>query len=132
MSRSAVSYRSPYPNKPELNVVKLIPLILVVLLAGCATASHEERDALLSQPVNCETAQEDIAALEEAMPSRGERAKSAVQSVAPVGVVTGAATGQYRDRAAVATGRTEEELSARIKEIQITCGLPESTESSDK
>ncbi len=103
--------------------MKLQLLIMIALLAGCATASNEERASLLAQPVNCGTAHEDIAALEAAMPSRGERAGSLMRTVTPVGAVAGAATGSYRDGAAVLTGRTEEELADRISEIQATCGI---------
>jgi hypothetical protein len=96
---------------------------LAILLVGCATASTEEREALLGKPIDCAVAEADIAALEAAMPSRRERAGSAVRTVTPVGAVTSVATGSYRDRASVLTGRTEDELSARIEEIEQTCGV---------
>ena len=102
--------------------MKFAPLFLIALLAGCATASDDERASLLAQPVNCETAKEDIEALDAAMPSRGERIRSAIQTVTPVGAVAGVVTGAYKDRAAVLTGRTEAELAARIREIQAACG----------
>ncbi|MEL6829255.1 MAG: hypothetical protein AAFO63_03865 [Pseudomonadota bacterium] len=99
------------------------PVLFGLLLAvsACATASHEERESLLAQPINCDVADQDIAALEAAMPSRRERARSAVQSVTPVGVATGVVSGSYRDRASVLTGRTAEELEARIDEIKAQC-----------
>ncbi|MEL6475127.1 MAG: hypothetical protein AAFQ21_13675 [Pseudomonadota bacterium] len=93
-------------------------------LAGCAsTAVYDERESLLAEPVDCTVAEEDIAALEGAMPSRGERALSVVQTVTPIGAASGVVRGSYRDRAAVLTGRTKGELSARIEEIRQTCGL---------
>lgn len=95
---------------------------VLALIAGCAT-SHSERETLLSAPIDCETAEADIAALEAAMPSRRERARSAMQSVTPIGAVKGAVTGTYDDQLDVLTGSTEEELSARIDEIQSECGL---------
>lgn len=103
--------------------MKLAPLIMIVLLAGCATASNEERTSLLAQPVNCQTARADIATLEAALPSRGERARSAIRTVTPVGALAGVATGTYKDNAAVLTGRTSEELISRITEIQATCRI---------
>jgi hypothetical protein len=96
--------------------------VVLALLTGCATANHQERASLLAEPIDCDSAPEDIAALERAMPSRAERARSVVQSVAPVGVLSGVATGTYKDRVAVLSGRTEEELTARIKAIEATCG----------
>ena len=102
-----------------------------LLVAGCAsTAIYDERESLLAEPVDCTVAEEDIAALEAAMPSRGERALSVVQTVTPIGAASGVVRGSYRDRAAVLTGRTEGELSARIDEIRQTCGL-EQTEATE-
>lgn len=98
-------------------------MALLTMLAGCATASHGERSALLAEPINCTTAEEDIAALDSALPSRGERARSVVQTVTPVGVATGVATGSYGDRAGVLSGATEKDLRARIDEIAATCNV---------
>ena len=103
--------------------MKLVPFALAALLVGCATSNHDERASLLAEPVDCEAAEADIAALEAAMPSRRERALSAVQTVTPIGAVSGVATGSYRDRAGVLTGRTQGELEARIEEIETTCGI---------
>ena len=103
--------------------------VSTLLLVGCASnAVHDERDSLLAEPVDCTVAEEDIAALEAAMPSRGERALSVVQTITPIGAATGVVRGSYRDRAAVLTGRTEGELSARIEEIRQTCGLDQTDE----
>ena len=101
--------------------MKLLLLCAVALPAGCASASHADRAALLNAPIDCATAQIDIAALEAAEPSGGERARSIVQSVTPVGLVTGAASGSYGDRAAVATGKTQSNIEARIVEIEQSC-----------
>ncbi|WP_375548157.1 hypothetical protein ABWI01_10745 [Oceanicaulis alexandrii] len=103
---------------------------LALAVAACTTVSADEREALLGKPVNCEVAEQDIADLQTAMPSRRERAGSVVRTVTPVGAVASVATGSYRDRAAVLTGRTENELSARIEEIEQTCGL-DSAEDAD-
>jgi hypothetical protein len=81
-------------------------------LPACTTVSAEEREALLGKPVDCAVAEQDIADLQAAMPSRRERAGSVVRTVTPVGAVASVATGSYRDRAAVLTGRTENELNA--------------------
>jgi hypothetical protein len=112
--------------------MKLASISLLAVLASCATASHAEREALLAAPVNCATAQTDIAALEAAMPSRRERARSAVQSVTPVGAVGGVVTGTYDERLGVLTGGTEEELSARIDAIRSECTIADATASDQK
>ena len=95
-----------------------------LLFAGCvSTAIYDERESLLAEPVDCAVAEQDIADLEAAKPSRRERALSVVQSVTPIGAASGVVRGSYRDRASVLTGRTESELSARIEEIRQTCGV---------
>ena len=100
-----------------------------LFVAVCASKTvYDERESLLAEPVDCEVADEDIAALEAAMPSSSERALSAVQSVTPIGAVSGVLRGTYRDRAAVLTGRTQGELTARIEEIRETCGLVEAVD----
>ena len=111
--------------------MKLASIALLALLAGCATSADEERESLLSEPIDCSVAEEDLASLEAAMPSRRERALSAVQTVTPIGAVSSVATGSYRDRAGVLTGRTQGELNARIKEIQETCELEATSEAAD-
>ena len=108
--------------------VRLMPLLVIFAVAGCATASDKERKSLLEEPIDCEVAEEDIAALEAAMPSGGERAVSAVRTLSPVGAATSILTGSYRGRAKVLVGRTQGELNARIEDIQETCGLESSTE----
>lgn len=108
--------------------VRLTALLVIIALAGCATASDKERKSLLEEPIDCEVAEEDIAALEAAMPSGGERAISAVRTLSPVGAATSILTGSYRGRAKVLVGRTQGELNARIEDIQETCGLEPSIE----
>jgi hypothetical protein len=112
--------------------MKLASISLLAVLAGCATASNADRETLLVAPINCATAQTDIAALEAAMPSRRERARSAIQSVTPVGAVGGVVTGTYDERLGVLTGGTEEELSARIAAIQSECTIADATASDQK
>lgn len=98
-------------------------IIAGTVVVGCATASHDERAELLEKPVNCDTADEDIIELAEALPSGSERAKSIFQSVTPVGLATGVLKRENKDKLKVATGKTERDLEGRINEIEQTCGL---------
>jgi len=107
--------------------MQYVLVAIALALAGCASSNIETRKSLLAEPVNCPNAKEDIAALEAAMPSKGERARSALQTATPIGALAGVVTGSYRDRAAVLTGRTQDELQARIKEIQVTCGITQTS-----
>ncbi len=112
--------------------MKLATITLCLLVAGCASTVHDDRDSLLAEPIDCSVAEADIAALEAAMPTRRERALSAVQTVTPIGAVTGIVRGSYTDRAAVLTGRTQDELQARIDDIEETCGPFETPEAERK
>lgn len=122
---------NPVSSSPEFHCLKgnkmtrfYLAAFTSVLLAGCASSAvYEERESLLAEPINCDVAEEDIAALEAAKPSRRERALSAVQTVTPIGAATSVVSGSYKDRASVLTGRQEGELSARVEEIKQTCGI---------
>ena len=97
----------------------MTPLYVAVLavVAVCATAGHDMSEALLAAPIDCASAEADLAALEAAMPSQSERARSAFRSVTPAGVVTGAVTATHDERLHVLSGSTKEKLSVRIEEI---------------
>lgn len=108
----------------KMNVKKLLPLLGVALLAGCGASKSDQRAGLLEQPVECMTAEADIAALQAAMPKRGERAVSAVRLVTPVGLATGAIKGENREKTDIVSGRTAEDLEAHIALIEATCAQP--------
>lgn len=96
-------------------------LVAIATFAGCTSAIQQERSDLLEQPIDCATAADDIAALAEVIPDRGERISSGVRLVLPASFVLGAATGQLDTRSAIASGRSEDQLRARIAEIDAAC-----------
>ncbi|MEO0746625.1 MAG: hypothetical protein AAFY49_14865 [Pseudomonadota bacterium] len=98
-----------------------VALIAVGAIAGCAQTTQSERADLLDRPIDCATADLDIAALEAAIPGAGERAAAGVRLVVPVSRIAGRVTGQLDERREVASGRTEEDLRARIAEIKAAC-----------
>ncbi len=104
-----------------MKYVHVVLIALAVFVAGCATASDKERKALIDQPVNCATADQDIEALTEALPSRAERGASLLRTLTPVGAATSIVTLQYRDRAKVAAGRTERAINNKIADIYEAC-----------
>lgn len=96
-------------------------LIAVGTVAGCAQTTQTQRADLLDSPIDCATADLDIAALEAAVPGAGERAAAGVRLVVPVSRIAGRVTGQLEERREIASGRTEEDLRARIAEIETAC-----------
>ncbi len=99
----------------------LAALVAVGALAGCAQTTQTNRADLLDQPIDCATADIDIAALEAAIPGAGERAAAGVRLVVPVARIAGRVRGELDDRREIASGRTEEDLRARIAEIEAAC-----------
>jgi hypothetical protein len=79
--------------------------------------------ASLEKRVNCVTAPQDIAALEEEKASVGRRALAGVRSVIPFSAAAGLLMGDYKDRVEVATGTYNEALEDKIREIQTVCGI---------
>ena len=98
-------------------------IALVVLPLGCKTITAED-EVRLAKPVDCTTAEQDIATLEDERRSVAERALTGVRMVLPAAIVMGILRRDMRNRAEVATGAYNEELEAKIAEIRGACGLP--------
>ena len=94
---------------------------LAFLAAACTTV-HDRNEVLLDKPIDCSSADEDIAALAAAIPGRRARVRAALGTLTPVGVATGVVTRDYRDRARMATGRLEKDLNNKIADIYEQCG----------
>lgn len=99
----------------------IVALVAVGALAGCARTIQSDRADLLDQPIDCMTADIDIATLETAIPGAGERAAAGVRLVVPVARIAGRVRGELDDRREIASGRTEAEMRARIAEIEAAC-----------
>ena len=98
----------------------VILLICALALVACAPISQQAKDDL-AKPVNCETAEADIAALESEKASVAEQAAAGVRSVVPASAVIGILAGRAKDKAKVATGTYNREIEAKIAEIKATC-----------
>lgn len=104
-------------------MTKTIPVALfaVATLAGCTSQVQQERSDILERPINCVTAADDIAGLAGVIPDAGERISSGVRLVLPAAFVVGAVTGQLGTRSDIVTGRSEDQIRARIAEIDAEC-----------
>ena len=100
----------------------LVILLWAAVVAGCRTISDEAK-ADLAKPVNCETAERDIAELEEEKASVGKQIASGVRMVVPVAAVAGILGGDYGNRAQVASGQYNDDIEAKIARINRECGL---------
>ena len=102
----------------------------VSTLAGCYSKNHspfpsvdETTKQNISAPVNCQTARRDIVVLEEEKASVGKQILSGVRSIMPIAAVAGLLMGDYSDRVSVAIGTYNDDIDAKIKQIQNTCGI---------
>ena len=93
------------------------------LLAACASPISKEVKRELKAPVDCSTANQDIALLEKEKASVAKQALAGVSSVLPIGLITGVVSGTAGDKAKVATGEYNKQLAAKIAEIKQTCGV---------
>jgi hypothetical protein len=100
-----------------------------VLMVGCASSTPPPLSDMLDRPIDCATAEVDVAALKEAIPGAKERMASGIRLVIPVSRIAGRVSGDLDARREIASGRTESDLRARIAEIEAACpaGAPTMT-----
>lgn len=108
------------------NKILLCSAICLLVLGGCKNRSpfpsiSEETKQEVAKPVDCSTAEQDVAILEEERASVGKRMLKGVQSLLPISVVAGILLGDYTDRVKVAVGTYNNDLEAKIAEIQQAC-----------
>lgn len=90
----------------------------------------DEAKASQNKPVNCATAQQDIATLEDEKASVAKQALAGLRSVVPFAAASGLLLGDYQDRVSVATGDYNADLQAKIDQIKHTCGIPDTKDNS--
>ncbi len=97
--------------------------ISLLFAFACARSIPEDVKAEMARPVDCSTAEQDIATLEAEKASAAQRVSAGARSIIPIGAVAGLLRGDTKDRAAVASGKYNEQLDAKIAEIKQKCGL---------
>jgi hypothetical protein len=102
-------------------------LSLIASLAFACTSISGDAKRQLDKPVDCGTAEQDIAALESEKASLAKQVSAGVRSVVPAAAVVGILRRDTKDRAKVATGAYNRELDAKIAEIKRSCGLDEAS-----
>ena len=102
--------------------VILVVLCSLVLLPACRTISKEAKIEL-AKPVDCATAEQDIAILKKEHASVAKMFINGVTAVTPAGAVLSILTLQEKDKLEVAVGEYNHKLKRKIEEIQYTCGI---------
>ena len=100
-----------------------ILLIAILSLGGCASAvgRHQQLQAHLSSPVNCLSADNDIAQLENEKASSGEKFLNGLASLLPSSALLNIVTGEYVSRVAIASGKFNRSVEERISDIEESC-----------
>ncbi|HEV8018895.1 MAG TPA: hypothetical protein VGP32_10095 [Steroidobacteraceae bacterium] len=99
---------------------------LAIGLAGCVSQykqeAKEEQQAK-TMPVNCATAQADLATLQAEKASNAQRAAAGVTAVVPIGLVVGLVTGTEKEKGQVALGDYNKAIDKAIDRIKTTCNI---------
>jgi hypothetical protein len=98
-------------------------VLLFLFIAGCAPPITQEAKQDLQRPVNCATAQDDIAVLQSEKSNVNQQMLAGVTSMLPTAAVMGLLTGRQQDREEVLTGQYNDMIDEKIDTIRRTCGV---------
>lgn len=100
-------------------------LLFSLFLIGCANRYQSPvSDQLkydLDKPIDCGSAEADIATLENEKISSTEQIKAGAKTVVPVAAARGILHRDYIDRARVASGEYNLEIDEKIRQIKAKC-----------
>lgn len=91
-------------------------------LAACESIPDEAKQEL-ARPVDCSTAEKDLALLEAEKVSVAQQAAAGVRSVLPVSVVAGILQHDMGNRVRVATGEYNRQIDEKMFRIRQQCGI---------
>ena len=110
--------------KQQRNVqAYLCVLGAAVLVGGCAAEYKKKEEAVQKMPVNCATAADDIQTLHKEKANVATQIGLGVSMIAPIGLVTGVATGTEKEKYKVSSGEYNKMIDAKIAEIKSTCNV---------
>jgi hypothetical protein len=98
-------------------------VFLFLTLAACAPPITQEAKQDLQRPIDCSTAQDDIAVLQSEKTNVNQQMLAGVTSMLPAAAVMGLLTGRQQDREEVLTGQYNTMIDEKIYSIKSTCGV---------
>ena len=104
-------------------VNRSMTVLLFLFIAGCAPPITQEAKQDLQRPINCTTAQDDIAVLQSEKSNVNQQMLAGVTSMVPAAAVMGLLTGRQQDREEVLTGQYNDMIDQKINDIRQTCGV---------
>ncbi|HEX9125417.1 MAG TPA: hypothetical protein VF948_03375 [Methylomirabilota bacterium] len=106
--------------------VRIQPIALGLVVAvsawGCAS-KYAKVEESFAQPINCSSAQADIAALEADKASKATQAAEGMKFALPTTIIMGAITGTAGSEYEVGTGEYNRKIDERMANIRSTCKL---------
>jgi hypothetical protein len=106
---------------PMIN--RSMTVLLFSFMAACAPPITQEAKQDLQRPINCTTAQDDIAVLQSEKSNVNQQMLAGVTSMLPTAAVMGLLTGRQQDREEVLTGQYNDMIDEKIDAIRRTCGV---------
>jgi len=101
-------------------------LMLVALLGGCsakAPAPEKQVNASLDKPIDCSTAQADIATLNSEKARTSQEIEAGASSIIPIGAVAHLFGGSEKQSFEIGTGEYNKKLDAKIAQIKEQCNI---------
>ena len=98
-------------------------VFLFLIVTACAPPITQDAKDDLQRPINCATAQDDIAVLQSEKSNVNQQMLAGVTSMLPAAAVMGLLTGRTEDRQEVLTGQYNTMIDEKIYSIRSTCGL---------
>ena len=108
------------------NKIIIATVAVVVGVSGCASQYKQEakqEQAAKTMPVNCATAQGDIAMLQKEKVRASDQAAAGASAILPIGAVAGFITGTEGEKTQIATGDYNKALDQAINRIKTTCNI---------
>jgi hypothetical protein len=113
------------PQRPTSRKAKLIRLAVIaswsLALGACTQTISPELRYIMTKPIECSQASQEIALLQRVRPDLARQSMSVISTVSPIGLVTMVASDDTENRRRVITGEHGEEIDRRIAAIQAHC-----------
>ena len=102
----------------------LMAVCFLILWTGCISDEQKVMEELEHPgPINCDTAEEDLATLESEKTRLGEQILLGVTSITPAGAIIGIITLTEKDKIEIAVGVYNKHIDERMAAIKKECGL---------
>lgn len=108
-------------NKSKLSI--LLSVVMMSMLLSACVSSDKKMEADVKKPVNCATAQADIKTLQAEKASTMQKIGAGFETVIPISLVVGVASGTEGTNAKIAAGDYNKMIDQKITDIQTQCGV---------